>query len=840
MIGIWNCKVTRNQSTTRIVFHVEESDGISLAVSMEPFPLPIEICEVKTEKDRLTAVGRSFFSPEPIAIELQFAEDMFNGKMKLPLFGEFVLQGERGRGSSPAGDLIPIVAPYRQESVLPRSDDDIREAVDRIIRKMTIPDKIGQMSQCMASNFSFGGVVESAPPEQLVAEGKVGSILGAFDSSRVFELQKIAVEQSPHHIPLLFNADIIHGHQTIFPVPLAWSCSWDPEAIKQACAIAAKEATASGITYNHGPMVDVTRDARWGRVVEGAGEDPYLGSLIAKAQVEGFQGDSLFGEETLIACLKHFIAYGASEGGRDYNTVDISEGTLRNVYLPPFQAGLEAGAGSVMNSFNTYQGVPVAGSSYLLKDVLREELGFDGILISDYGAIEEIRIHGCAKDDAAATQMAIDATMDIEMVTRLYGEQLPGLIEKGHVKVEQLDAAVRRILIYKYKIGIMDDPYRYIRPDKEIEYHYNAAHLKESRDLARKSIVLLKNNGLLPLAKNKKIAVIGPFAASKDLLGPWQFSRFGNDTVTLLQGLKEKGIEPGHLLYAEGCKANDSIEGGMDKAIAAARQADVVILALGEKSDMSGEAASRADIGLPNVQQQLAEAIVKLGKPTILVLTNGRPLVLDWFDRHMDAIVESWFLGSQAGNAIADVLLGDYNPSGKLTMSFPYRVGQLPLYYNHFNTGRPLTEANQAQKYISKYLDAPNEPLYPFGYGLSYTTFDYSDIRLDKTRLARTDKLNISVVVTNIGERAGEEIVQFYIQDLYGSSVRPVKELKRFEKIDLEPGESREVRFIITENDLKFYTVNHRYEAETGHFKVFIGTNSLAVKEAEFELVMNE
>ncbi|NQX60491.1 glycoside hydrolase family 3 N-terminal domain-containing protein [Paenibacillus qinlingensis] len=837
MIGIWNCKVITNQLKLKIVFNVEENDGITLAMSTEPYWVSIGIVEIKAEGDRLIAVGQTKYSPEPILIDLQFAEDTFTGKLKLPFVGEMEVQGERGKGTSFTEELIAIVAPFRKDHIAPRTDEEIQGEIESLLGRMSVQDKLGQMSQCIASNFSFGAYVASAPPEQLVAEGKVGSILGAFDSSRVFALQKTAVEQSPHKIPLLFNADIIHGHQTIFPVPLGWSCSWDLEAIKQACAIAAKEATASGITYNHGPMVDVTRDPRWGRVVEGAGEDPYLGSLIAKAQVEGFQGDSLFSEETLIACLKHFIAYGAAESGRDYNTVDISEGTLRNVYLPPFQAGLEAGAGSVMNAFNIYQGVPVAGSSYLLKDILRDELGFDGMLISDYGSIDEIQIHGAAKDAEAAARMAIDATMDIEMVTRLYYDRLPRLVEEGVVKEVQLDAAVRRILTYKFKIGIMDDPYRYIRPEKEIEYHFHSDHLRKSRELAQKSIVLLKNNGVLPLIGKKKIAVIGPFAASKDMLGPWQFSRYGNDTVTLLQGLMERGIDSENLLYAEGCGVNSSIEGGMDRAVALAQKADVVILALGENSAMSGEAASRADITLPDVQQQLAEAIVNLGKPTIMVLTNGRPLVLDWFDRHVDAIVETWFLGSQAGNAIADVLFGDYNPSGKLTMCFPYKVGQAPLYYNHFNTGRPLNEANKARKFVSKYLDTPNEPLYPFGYGLSYTTFAYSDIQLDKVQLSRNDKLNISVIVTNTGNYAGEEIVQLYIQDLYGSTVRPVKELKRFEKIYLKPEESREVRFAITEEDLKFYTANRRYEAEAGDFKVYVGPSSQVVKEANFELI---
>ncbi|MEH7545829.1 beta-glucosidase BglX, partial [Neobacillus vireti] len=580
------------------------------------------------------------------------------------------------------------------------------------------------------------------------------------------------------------------------------------------------------------------RDARWGRVVEGAGEDPYLGSLIAKAQVEGFQGDSLFSEETIIACLKHFIAYGAAEGGRDYNTVDISQGTLRNVYLPPFKAGLEAGAGSVMNAFNIYQGIPVAGNKGLLKDLLREELGFEGILISDYGSVDEIAVHGAAKDSKEAAKMAVDATLDIEMVSTSYLQYLPELIEEGRILESQLDDAVKRILTYKFKIGIMDDPFRYIRPDKEMEYHFCKEHLQASRELAQKSIVLLKNNGVLPLKKEKgKIAVIGPFANSKDLLGPWQFSRYSDKTVTLIEGLKSKFVNQSNLLFAEGCRVDSEMEGGIEEALQQAKQADVIILALGENSVMSGEAASRMDIELPEAQRKLAEEMIKLGKPTVLVLTNGRPLVLEWFDKNVDAIVETWFLGSEAGHAITDVLVGDYNPSGKLTMSFPIQTGQVPVYYNHFNTGRPLTKKNQHEKFISKYLDGPNEPLYPFGYGLSYTTFTYSEMKIDKNQLTKTEKINVSVTVTNTGSMPGEEVVQLYIQDLYGSVVRPVKELKGFKKVDLHPSESKEVIFTITEEDLKYYTADMRYQAEAGEFKVYIGSNSKVVKEASFELV---
>jgi len=838
MLGIWNVRLNMYGSTMKMIFSVEDNDGYRLTLDTEPNPSFLQPMRAVVEGNRLQASGSSLYSSDPVIVSLVFEEATFSGTVTMPFAGEVQVNGERGRGASLAEELIPLVAPYRKSDVKPRSDEDIRREVDRLLARMSVADKIGQMSQIGASDFSFGADVESEPPEKMVEEGKAGSILGAFDSRRVFELQKIAVERSPHGIPLLFNVDVIHGFQTIFPVPLGWSCSWDLEAIKQACAIAAKEASASGTTYNHGPMVDISRDPRWGRVVEGAGEDPYLGSLIAKAQVEGFQGDSLFDRETIIACLKHFIGYGAAEGGRDYNTVDLSEGTLRNVYLPPFKAGIDAGAGSVMNAFNIYQGVPVAGSSELLKDLLREELGFDGILISDYGAIEEIAIHGAAKDAEEASILALNATMDIEMATRVYAKQLPGLIEKGLVKEEQLDEAVRRILTYKYKIGIMDDPFRYVQPEKEIEYHFSPTHLEASRELARKSIVLLKNDGMLPLANDgRKVALIGPFAAGKDLLGPWQFSRYGSETVTLKDGFASKGLDKNRLLVAEGCGVDGELEGGFERAIACAKDADVVILALGEDSNMSGEAASRTNIAIPAVQHRLAEEIVKLGKPTALVLVNGRPLVLDWFERNVGAIVETWFLGSQAGHAIADVMFGDYNPSGKLTMSFPQHAGQVPIYYNHFNTGRPVTPENKHMKYISKYLDSPNEPLYPFGYGLSYTTFEYSELRLDRNEMTRAESLTATVTVTNAGDRAGEEVVQLYIRDVYGTAVRPVKELKGFRKIALKPGESREIAFSITEEDLKYFLPDRSFRAEAGAFRLFVGPNSRDVKEAAFELL---
>ncbi|KWX81639.1 glycoside hydrolase, partial [Paenibacillus riograndensis] len=527
----------------------------------------------------------------------------------------------------------------------------------------------------------------------------------------------------------------------------------------------------------------------------------------------------------------------AAEAGRDYNTVDISEGTLRNVYLPPFQAGIEAGAGSVMNSFNTYQGVPVAGNRYILNELLRKELGFEGILISDYGAIDEIIAHGNAKDSKEAAKKALDATMDIEMVTRSY-DHLHELIEQGLVTVEQLNEAVRRILTFKYKIGIMDDPFRYIRPEKEKEYHFHPSHLEASRKLAQKSIVMLKNNGVLPLTgKERKLAVIGPFGDSKDMLGPWQWSRYAKETVTLREGIEESGFPEAHLLIEEGCKVEHAIDGGVERAVAAASQADIVILALGESSEMSGEAASRMDVHLPKVQQELAEAIVRVGKPVILVLTNGRPLVLDWFESRVDAILETWFLGSQAGHAIADVLFGEYNPSGKLTMSFPAHVGQVPVYYNHFSTGRPVTESNKGEKFFSRYIDGGNEPLYAFGFGLSYTTFEISDIQLSQPQMTESETIVASVRVTNLGDVPGEETVQMYIQDLYGSVVRPVKELKGFKKVRLAAGEAQDIRFSITTADLAYWNPDMKYGAEPGDFKVYIGTSSSDVREASFELL---
>ncbi|TYP74602.1 beta-glucosidase BglX [Paenibacillus methanolicus] len=847
MLGLWHAFIETPRMKLKLQIKVSKRSAYALDLAMQPIPLPIRIDDVRREGDTLRGSGSASWRPgEKVRLALDFSEDTFQGTIDIPLFGVHELRGARGAGPSLASPLAEEIASYRKpdEAVLPRGEADIRESVEALLGRLTLADKIGQMSQCMASNFSFGGAVDSDPPEKLVAEGRAGSVLGAFDIRRVFELQRIAVEQSPHGIPLLFNGDIIHGAQTIFPVPLAWSCSWDMDAIREACAIAAREAAASGIVYNHGPMVDISRDPRWGRVVEGAGEDPYLGSLIAKAQVEGFQGrtpEELHEAGTMVACLKHFVGYGAAEGGRDYNTVDMSEAVMRNVYLPPFAAGIEAGAASVMNAFNVYQGVPVAANVPLLKGILREELGFDGVLISDYGAVDEIVQHGHARDAKEAAKKAVDATMDIEMVTRAF-DHIPQLIAEGKLSESQIDDAVRRILTLKYRLGLMDDPYRYIRPELEEQLHFSEPHLEASRSLARQSIVLLKNDGTLPLSGDRKdkLALIGPFADGKDLLGPWQFSRYQHETVTLYEGLAAQGYAPDQLLHARGCEVRDPIEGGIEDAIAKAMQADVVILALGEESEMSGEAASRQSIALPDAQLRLAEAVTALGKPVVLALTNGRPLTLDWFDMHMNAILETWFLGSQAGHAIADVLGGQYNPSGRLTMSFPAHAGQIPIYYNHYRTGRPVTEANAGDKYISKYLDGPNEPLYPFGYGLSYTTFEYGELKLERTELPMNGTLRVSVEVANTGTRAGIETVQLYIQDMYGTIVRPVKELKGFARVRLEPGEKREVEFAITAGDLAFWSPQGGCAAEAGEFRAMIGPSSRQTREAAFELTEDE
>ena len=836
MIGTWHCFVTTPFFSGKFIFTVSQDDGFHLLIETEPPTQVYRFTNNFVDENRLSGRTTSGFGGEnDLVVELEFIYDHFSGKMIFPYFGELQLEGNRGRGDEYVDPLIEKVSAYRKDDIPAHTEEEIRGLVELLLSKMPLEQKVGQMSQCLVSDFSFGGKKKSMPPEQQIAKGLAGTVLGAFDIHQNFAMQKIAVEESPLGIPLLFHADIIHGYQTIFPIPLGWSCSWNPDQIRRACAVTAAEAAVSGIQVNHGPMVDIARDPRWGRVAEGAGEDPYLGAQLAWAQVVGYQGNHLPGEAAIAACLKHFAAYGAAEGGRDYNTVDISTGTLHNVYLPPFQAGVEAGAKMVMNAFNIYQGVPAAGNKTLLRDILRKEMGFKGVIISDYGAIEEMLVHGCAEDLRGAAKMAVEATMDIEMVSQAYLKNLPELVRDGSVPASLIDDAVRQILTLKYELGVMDDPFRNIHPEEEGVLHFCQAHLAESLKLAQESIVLLKNDGVLPVKKNPgKIALIGPFADSKDLLGPWQYTPYSERTITLAEGIRSRLPAGVDLLLERGCQVNESLDGGLNDALSAADRADLVILALGESSDMSGEAASRMDITLPEPQKKLAQEVIKLGKTVVLLLINGRPLDLTWFDKHVNAIVETWFLGSMAGQAVADVLFGNFNPSGRLTISFPFSVGQIPVYYNHFSTGRPK---RNGEKFTSQYLDGPNEPLYPFGYGLSYTQFEYSGLTIDKKILHREESLTASVIVKNVGSLPGVETVQLYVRDVAGSVVRPVKELKGFKRVSLEVGESLQISFNITERDLAFFHADGTYQAEEGEFLVFIGPNSTTTNRISFRLV---
>lgn len=715
---------------------------------------------------------------------------------------------------------------YRTDA---HTDEEIRVAVEELLGKMTLKEKLGQMTQHPGFDVSaIGAEIKSQPLSKLVKDGAVGSQIAVIplkDIPRVIrEMQKIAVEESRLGIPMLFCQDVIHGYQTVFPIPLAWSCSFNPELIKKCQQIAAKEASTVGIGLGFSPMVDIAHDGRWGRIAEGAGEDPYLGSLIAKAHVEGFQGESLAKPDTIAACVKHYLGYGAAEAGRDYNTCEFSETALRNTYLPPFKAAVEAGVISLMTAFNVINGVPAVGNKKLCKDLLRDELGFKGVIISDYAAVDELIVHGAAEDGADAARLSVNATLDIEMSTTQIIEHAEHLIQEGKITIDQIDDATKRVLTLKYKLGLMEDPYRYIKDDEIQKVIYCKEHLDVSRDLARKSIVLLENkNETLPLKKEQKVALVGPFSNSRDLLGPWQFSDFKEKVPTVLEGLKEKGFNV--VGQEDGSECLKPIEGGIEKAVALAKQSDVVVLCVGEHSEMSGEAACRLNITVPEPQFKLAEAIVETGKPVVVVLNNGRPLILKWFKEHCAAIVETWKLGSMAGHAIADVLVGDYNPSGKLTVTFPEHPGQIPLYYNHFNTGRPCLTHNN-EKYLSKYIDGFNEPLYSFGYGLSYTKFEITDLKLSANKINFGEKLKVTANVANTGKVAGEETVQLYIHDIAGSVVRPVIELKGFKKIFLQPGEKKEVQFELSEKDFRFYNQDNVYAAEPGKFEVYVGNCS--------------
>ncbi len=735
----------------------------------------------------------------------------------------------------------------------PLVNPEVEKKIDALLAQMTLEEKIGQLNQ-YSSTFDVTGPAPQGGAArnryEHIRNGMVGSMLNVVGAAATRQAQQLALEQSRLKIPLIFGLDVIHGYRTMFPIPLAEAASWDPEAAEVSARIAAVEASAAGIHWTFAPMMDISRDARWGRVMEGSGEDPYLGAQMAAARVRGFQGTDLAAVDTIAACAKHYAAYGFAEAGRDYNTVDITEHTLRNVVLPPFQAAVEAGVATVMNSFNEIGGVPATASVHLQREILKGEWGFEGFVVSDWSSIGELVPHGVAADLKEAAQLAIRAGSDMDMEAGAYLAHLAELVREGTVQEQWIDEAVRRILRVKFALGLFDDPYRYSNPEREKELLLHRRHLEAAREAARKSIVLLKNEGgILPLSRDlKTIAVIGWLAADKDApLGSWRAQAVPNSAVSLLEGIQAAVGPATRVLHADGAALvigprnflrnltyNTSDRSGFAAAVEAAKQADVVVIAVGEDAWQSGEGRSQVDIGLKGLQEELLKEVHAANPRTVVVLMNGRPLTIQWAAEHVPAIVEAWHLGSEAGHAIADVLFGDYNPSGKLPVSFPRHVGQLPLYYNHKNTGRP-TGSDQIV-FWSHYTDAPNTPLYPFGWGLSYTTFHYSEVRLSSAEMTAAQPVQVSVTVTNTGSREGTEVVQLYVRDLVGSVTRPVKELKGFQRVTLKPGESKEVTFGVSAADLAFYSGRGLWEAEPGEFMVFVGGNSMEVKEARFTL----
>ncbi|MDC1492005.1 beta-glucosidase BglX [Flavobacteriaceae bacterium] len=721
-----------------------------------------------------------------------------------------------------------------------------------LMSKMTLDEKVGQMNQYNGFWDATGPLPKKGYEKGRyddLRNGLVGSMLNVTGVKNVYALQKIAVEETRLGIPLIFGFDVIHGYKTISPIPLAESASWDIKAIEKSARVAAEEAAAAGLNWTFAPMVDIYRDARWGRVMEGAGEDTYLGSVIATARVKGFQGNDLSNFSTIAACAKHFAAYGFPEAGRDYNTADINKYTLYNNVFPPFKAALDAGVSTFMNSFNTLNEIPATGSKFLQRDVLKGDWGFEGFVVSDWGSIGEMIPHGYAKDGAQAAEIAANAGSDMDMESSLYVRELHGLVEKGKVDIVIIDDSVKRILGVKYDLGLFEDPYKYCDLDREKKIIGSEKNQLAALDMAKKSIVLLKNEGsLLPLRKNgQKITLIGHLANDNNSpLGNWRGAADSNTAVTVLEGLEnygnnsiiyKKGVDLyyGETNFHNRVNLNHTDKTGFKEAKISAKSADVVIMVLGEEGYQSGEGRSRTELGLPGLQQQLLEEIYKINKNIVLVLMNGRPLNLSWADENIPSIVESWHLGTQSGNAIAEVLYGDYNPSGKLTMSFPRNVGQVPLYYNYKKTGRP--GASSAEVTRSTYSDVENSPLYPFGYGLSYTSFEYSELTLSSNEISRDKSIVASVKISNTGKVKGKEVVQMYIRDHFGSLARPVKELKGFELIELNPGESKDISFEIDNSSLIYYTANDKWESETGKFSVFIGGDSDVKINKSFDLI---
>jgi beta-glucosidase len=743
-------------------------------------------------------------------------------------------------------------------------DAKMKSFIDALMNKMTLDEKIGQLNLPGAGDITTGQAGSSDIGKK-ITEGKVGGLFNIKSVSKIRDVQKVAVEQSRLKIPLVFGMDVIHGYQTVFPIPLGLSCSWDLQEIEKSARIAATEASADGICWAFSPMVDIARDPRWGRIAEGNGEDPYLGYQIAKAMVKGYQGDDLKKNNTIMACVKHYALYGAAEAGRDYNTTDMSRVRMYNEYLPPYKGAVDAGVGSVMSSFNEVDGIPASANKFLMTDVLRKQWGFKGFVVTDYTAINEMIDHGLG-DLQTVSAKALNAGIDMDMVGEGFLTTLKKSLQEKKVTQKQIDDACRRILEAKYKLGLFDDPYRYCDEKRAASEIYSDANRKVAREIAADCFVLLKNNplpggagvGVLPLKKSGTVALIGPLADAKENMpGTWSVAADFSKAISVLQGLNETVGNKVKLVYAKGSFLDDDSEfekrAGMfgksfsrdgrtkeqllQEALNIASQSDVVVAALGESAEMSGESSSRSNIEIPQTQKELLAALLKTGKPVVLVLFTGRLLAIKWEDANVPAILNVWFAGSEAGYAISDVLFGDVNPSGKLTTTWPQNVGQVPMYYNHKNTGRPLAEGQWFQKFRSNYLDVSNDPVYPFGYGLSYTNFSYGDLTLSSASLKGNQTLTASVAVTNSGNRDGKEVVQLYIRDVVGSMTRPVKELKGFQKITLKAGETKTVTFSITTNDLKFYNNDLKYDWESGDFMIMVGGNSRDVKSAKVNWV---
>jgi beta-glucosidase len=735
-------------------------------------------------------------------------------------------------------------------TVKPSAEAEMDVFVNNLMNQMTLDEKIGQLN-LLSMWFDVTGPRMSEDVEQKVKDGLVGGVFNFWTPSAVRKLQDMILTQTRLKIPLLIGYDVIHGHRTIFPVPLGLASSWDTDMIERIAVAVADEASADGLHWTFSPMVDIARDPRWGRVSEGAGEDPYLGAEIAKAMVRGYEQGDLSKQNTIMSCIKHFALYGAAEGGRDYNTTDMSRLRMYNEYLPPYEAGVKAGASSIMTSFNEIDGIPATGNKWLLTDLLRRQWGFDGFVVTDWTSIYEMEDHGTG-DKAKVTELSINAGVDMDMVSEYMIEELPALVKSGRVKEETVDAACRRILKAKYRLGLFTDPYRGISEERSKARIMSAEKMELCKEAALKSIVLLKNDRqTLPLDASTKIAFIGPLVKNqRNLVGNWSAAGDWEQAVNIWSALENK-FAGNKFLYAQGCHLveNETIRRNTDpngnviddvpseqliaEAVRTAKLADVVVAVLGDAYDMSGEAASRSNIDLLDNQKTLLKALKETGKTVILVLMNGRPLTLQWEHDNIDAILETWYAGTRAGDAIVDILFGEVNPSGKITMTFPRNVGQIPVYYNHKNTGRPFSNDS---KFTTKYIDMENTPLYPFGYGLSYTQFTYSGVQLSDSTLTKDGAITASVTLTNSGDRAGEEIVQLYIRDLVGSITRPVKELKGFQRVALKPGESKHVAFTVTSEQLKFYNADLQWTAEPGEFFVFIGGNSDVNNKARFWL----